>query len=120
MPGQRLRISDLQALHAEQHRRRIDEHDARGFLMISDPVVRPRIELGSVLNRLVPAINGCYRGPARLFPGVDAALAPLPPLARTEEERGRTSGSGLSGAAVPSYSEAEAMSYKIREQFEQS
>ena len=40
---QRLRISDLQALHAEQHRRRILEHDARGFLMISDPVVRPKI-----------------------------------------------------------------------------
>ena len=31
-PG--LRIGDLQALHAEQHRRRILEHDARGFLMI--------------------------------------------------------------------------------------
>ena len=28
------RIGDLQALHAEQHRRRIVEHDARGFLMI--------------------------------------------------------------------------------------
>jgi hypothetical protein len=40
---QRLRIGDLQALHAEQHRRRILEHDARGFLMISDPVVRPKI-----------------------------------------------------------------------------
>ena len=31
-PG--LHIGDLQALHAEQHRRRILEHDARGFLMI--------------------------------------------------------------------------------------
>ena len=31
-PG--LRISDLQALHAEQHRHRILDHDARGFLMI--------------------------------------------------------------------------------------
>jgi hypothetical protein len=40
-PG--LRIGDLQALHAEQHRRRILEHDARGFLMISDPVARPKI-----------------------------------------------------------------------------
>ena len=40
-PG--LRIGNLQALHAEQHRRRILEHDARGFLMISDPVVRPKI-----------------------------------------------------------------------------
>jgi hypothetical protein len=40
---QRLRIGDLQAFHAEQHRRRILEHDARGFLMISDPVVRPKI-----------------------------------------------------------------------------
>jgi hypothetical protein len=28
------RIGDLQAIHAEQHRRRILEHDARGFLMI--------------------------------------------------------------------------------------
>ncbi len=37
------RIGDLQAIHAEQHRRRILEHDARGFLMISDPVVRPKI-----------------------------------------------------------------------------
>ena len=33
----RLRIGDLQALHAEQHRRRILEHDARGFLMILNP-----------------------------------------------------------------------------------
>ena len=41
--GPGLRIDDLQALHAEQHRRRILEHDARGFLMISDPVVRPKI-----------------------------------------------------------------------------
>jgi hypothetical protein len=40
---QRLRIGDLQAFHAEQHRRRILEQDARGFLMISDPVVRPKI-----------------------------------------------------------------------------
>ena len=31
----RLRIGDLQALHAEQHRRRILEHDARGFLMLN-------------------------------------------------------------------------------------
>ena len=29
-----VRIGDLQALHAEQHRRRILDHDARGFLMI--------------------------------------------------------------------------------------
>jgi hypothetical protein len=28
------RVNDLQALHAEQHRRRILDHDARGFLMI--------------------------------------------------------------------------------------
>jgi hypothetical protein len=37
-------------------------------------------------------------------PGGDGARAPLPSLARTEEERGRTSGSGLPGAAAPSYS----------------
>ena len=40
---QRLRIGDLQALHAEQHRRRILEHDARGFLMILKSLVRPKI-----------------------------------------------------------------------------
>jgi hypothetical protein len=28
-----LRVNDLQAFHAEQHGRRILEHDARGFLM---------------------------------------------------------------------------------------
>jgi hypothetical protein len=38
-----LRIGDLQALHAEQHRRRILEHDARGFLMILKSVGRPKI-----------------------------------------------------------------------------
>ena len=40
-PG--LHIGDLQALHAEQHRRRILEHDARGFLMILKSLVRPKI-----------------------------------------------------------------------------
>jgi hypothetical protein len=45
-----------------------------------------------------------HRGPARLFPGCDGTRAPLPPVARTEEERGRTSGSGLPGAAAPAYS----------------
>ena len=29
-----LRVNDLQALHAEQHRPRIPDHDARGFVMI--------------------------------------------------------------------------------------
>ena len=37
-----LRIGDLQALHAEQHRRRILEHDARGFLMIMNLSQGPR------------------------------------------------------------------------------
>ena len=37
------RIGDLQAIHAEQHRRRIVEHDARGFLMILKSLVRPKI-----------------------------------------------------------------------------
>jgi hypothetical protein len=37
------RIGDLQAIHAEQHRRRILEHDARGFLMILKSLVRPKI-----------------------------------------------------------------------------
>ena len=40
-PG--LHIGDLQALHAEQHRRRILEHDARGFLMILKSLVNPKI-----------------------------------------------------------------------------
>ena len=40
-PG--LRIGDLQALHAEQHGRRILKHDARGFLMILKSVGRPKI-----------------------------------------------------------------------------
>jgi pimeloyl-ACP methyl ester carboxylesterase len=44
------------------------------------------------------------RSRARLLPGVDGASGPLPSLARTEEERGRTSRSGLHGAAAPSYS----------------
>ena len=39
-PG--LRIGDLQALHAEQHRRRILEHDARGFLVIMNLSQGPR------------------------------------------------------------------------------
>jgi len=60
-------------------------------------------DVGSILNRLVPAIKAATGGPARLFPGGDGARSPLPPLARTEEERGRTSGSGLPGAAAPSY-----------------
>ena len=38
-----LRIDDLQAVDAEQHRRRILEHDARGFLMILMSVGRPKI-----------------------------------------------------------------------------
>ena len=36
-------VDDLQAFHAEQHRRRIVEHDARGFLVIMEPVARPGI-----------------------------------------------------------------------------
>ena len=39
---QRLRIGDLQALYAEQHRRRILEHDARGFLWIMNLSQGPR------------------------------------------------------------------------------
>jgi hypothetical protein len=31
------RIGDLQPLHAKQHRRRILDHDARGFLLIMNP-----------------------------------------------------------------------------------
>ena len=40
-PG--LHIGDLQALHPEQRRRRILEHDARGFLVILKSVGRPKI-----------------------------------------------------------------------------
>ena len=44
--GSLISIGDLQTLHAEQHGRRILEHDARGFL-ISDSVVRPEIVNGA-------------------------------------------------------------------------
>jgi hypothetical protein len=40
---------------------------------------------------------------SQLFPGVDGARAPLPPLARTEEEQRGTPRSGLPGAAAPSH-----------------
>ena len=40
-PG--LHVGDLQALHPEQRRRRILEHDARGFLVILMSVRRPKI-----------------------------------------------------------------------------
>jgi hypothetical protein len=79
MSGQRLRISDLQTLHAEQHRRRILEHDARGFLMISDPVVRPRIvkpRAPVVRRHAVPA--PCHANRADAGPGTPSnALASL-------------------------------------------
>ena len=32
-----LHVDDLQAFHAEQRRRRILKHDARGFLLIMNP-----------------------------------------------------------------------------------
>ncbi len=51
-PG--LRVDDLQALHAEQHGRRIVEHDARGFLMTLMSVARPKI---------VEAAGSCFAAP---------------------------------------------------------
>jgi hypothetical protein len=64
-PG--LRIDDLQALHAEQHRRRILDHDARGFLMILMSVARPKIA-GTAGSRITTprgnrpsAAPGCVR-----------------------------------------------------------
>ena len=41
--GPGLHVSDPQALHPEQRRRRILEHDARGFLVILMSVRRPKI-----------------------------------------------------------------------------
>jgi len=41
-PGSMSGALDLEALHPEQRRRRILEHDPPGFL-ISEPVVRPKI-----------------------------------------------------------------------------
>jgi streptomycin 6-kinase len=48
------RINDLQALHAEQHRRRILDHDARGFLVILKSLVRPKI-VGAAGSQLTAA-----------------------------------------------------------------
>src|SRR5271155_1542743 len=65
----------------------------RHLLDFGDMIPAELAELGSVLNRLLPAVKAAPRG----------ARAPLPPLARTEKERGRPSGSGLHGAAAPAY-----------------
>ncbi len=59
-------------------------------------------QLGSILHRLVPAIKAAT-DVQRVYYLAVMQRAPLPPLARTEEERGRTSRSGLPGAAAPSY-----------------
>jgi hypothetical protein len=50
--GPGLRVGNLQALHAEQHIRRILKHDARGFLMILKSAGRPKIvgAAGSVIS----------------------------------------------------------------------
>jgi hypothetical protein len=47
----RLHACDLQALYAEQHRRRILEHDARGFLLILKSVGGPKI-VGAAGSRI--------------------------------------------------------------------
>ena len=76
---QRLRISDLQALHAEQHRRRILEHDARGFLMISDSFGRPKIvKAAGSASRRHAVITPCHANRADTGPGTPSnALASL-------------------------------------------
>ena len=61
--GPGLRIGYLQALHAEQHRRRILEHDARGFLVILKSVGRPKIvgAAGSLIRGDTPVTGQSKR-----------------------------------------------------------
>ena len=74
------RIGDLQALHAEQHRRRILEHDARGFLMILKSLVRPKIvgAAGSLITAARRTHAGS-RGPGRT-PGTGTPSSTLASL----------------------------------------
>jgi hypothetical protein len=59
-PG--LHVGDLQALHAEQRGRRILEHDARGFLVISESVAGPKI-VGAAGTQITACIAmGCAGG----------------------------------------------------------
>ena len=53
-PG--VRVGDPQAFYAEQRRRRILEHDARGFLVISESVAGPKIAgaAGSLITATRP------------------------------------------------------------------
>src|SRR5450432_3886944 len=60
-------------------------------------------ELGSLLHRLVPAVKAATGVERVYFLALMEHSLPLPSLARTEEERGRTSRSGLPGAAAPSH-----------------
>jgi hypothetical protein len=48
-----LRVGDPQALHPEQRRRRILEHDARGFLVILKSVAGPKI-VGAAGSQVTP------------------------------------------------------------------
>ena len=50
-PG--LRVGDPQALHPEQRRRRVLEHDARGFLLILKSVAGPKI-VGAAGSQVTP------------------------------------------------------------------
>jgi hypothetical protein len=52
----RLRTGDLQALHAEQRRRRTLEHDARGFLLTLKSLARPKIV--RTAGSLITAVPG--------------------------------------------------------------
>jgi len=59
-PG--LHVGDLQALHAEQRGRRILEHDARGFLVVSESVAGPKI-VGAAGTQITACIAmGCAGG----------------------------------------------------------
>jgi hypothetical protein len=59
-------------------------------------------ELGSVLNRLVPATKAAAGVQRVCFLGL-MERAPLPPLARAGEGRGRPRGRRLPGATAPSH-----------------
>jgi diadenosine tetraphosphate (Ap4A) HIT family hydrolase len=58
---------------------------------------------GSILHRLVPAIKSATGVERVYYLSFYGGSGPLPSLAHTEEERGRTYGSGLHRAAATSY-----------------
>jgi diadenosine tetraphosphate (Ap4A) HIT family hydrolase len=79
-------------------------------------------EFGSIVHRLVPAVKAA-RGPARLSPGIDGARAHFHLWLVPKKNEGELRGVAYLAQQPPltaSYSAAEAISRKIREQFEQS